>query len=203
MYNTHAMIISEHALKTQKGLLDVITFTFSTIQQALSTSPMQLDDIALNGLESKYLFGSKKAGLKYAQENIGQLFWDVQELKKKSLTNVDTITEAVRLFYEIPGLNTVKASFICQMLGFDVACLDSHNLNRLGMAQKDVTIPKSLKNEKLRMKKIKAYVALTQKQGTVYWWNSWCDYVAEKGGANKLLPTGEDVSAFHVGCVVR
>jgi len=203
MYNTHAMIISEHALKTQKGLLDVITFTFSTIQQALSTSPMQLDDIDLNGLESKYLFGSKRDGLKYAQENIGQLFWGVQELKKKSLTNVDTITEAVRLFYEIPGLNTVKASFICQMLGFDVACLDSHNLNRLGMAQKDVTIPKSLKNEKLRMKKIKAYVALTQKQGTVYWWNSWCDYVAEKGGANKLLPTGEDVSAFHVGCVVR
>ena len=31
MYNTHAIEISEHALKTPKGLLDVITFTFSTI----------------------------------------------------------------------------------------------------------------------------------------------------------------------------
>jgi hypothetical protein len=96
----------------------------------------------------------------------------------------------------------VKASFICQMLGFNVACLDVHNLNRLGLDVKDVTLPKGL-TDKTKLKKIKAYVHLTQKQGSVYWWNSWCDYVAEKGGANKLLPTGEDVSAFHVGCVIR
>ena len=88
------------------------------------------------------------------------------------------------------------------MLGFNVACIDSHNLERLGMALKDVTIPNSL-TEKTKMKKIKAYVHLTQKQGTVYWWDSWCDYVAEKGGMNKALTTGEMVSEFHVQCVIR
>jgi len=202
MYKTHAIEISEHALKTPKGLLDVITFTFSTIQQPLSTSLNQLNDIDINGIDSKYLFGSKRNGLKYARENIVKLFWDVQELKKESLTDVEIVCKAVRLFMEIPGLGCVKASFVCQMLGFNVACIDSHNLNRLGMALKDVTIPTSL-TEKTKMKKIKAYVHLTQKQGTVYWWDSWCDYVAEKGGMNKALTTGEMVSEFHVQCVIR
>jgi hypothetical protein len=202
MYDTHAMEISEHALKTPKGLLDVITFVFTTIQQPLSSCKNQLNDIDLHGTESKYLFGSKRAGLKYAMENKTRLFWKVQELQKESLENIDTVCKAVRLFMEVPGLGAVKASFVCQMLGFNVSCIDSHNLNRLGMELKDVTIPNSL-TEKTKMKKIKAYVHLTQRKGTVYWWNSWCDYVASKGGMNKTLTTGNEVSAFHVECVIR
>ena len=202
MYDTHAMEISEHALKTPKGLLDVITFVFTTIQQPLSSCKNQLNDIDLHGTESKYLFGSKRAGLKYAMENKTRLFWKVQELQKESLENIDTVCKAVRLFMEVPGLGAVKASFVCQMLGFNVSCIDSHNLNRLGMELKDVTITNSL-TEKTKMKKIKAYVHLTQRKGTVYWWNSWCDYVASKGGMNKTLTTGNEVSAFHVECVIR
>ena len=131
MYDTHAMEISEHALKTPKGLLDVITFVFTTIQQPLSSCKNQLNDIDLHGTESKYLFGSKRAGLKYAMENKTRLFWKVQELQKESLENIDTVCKAVRLFMEVPGLGAVKASFVCQMLGFNVSCIDSHNLNRL------------------------------------------------------------------------
>jgi len=202
MYDIHAMEISEHALKTPQGLLDVITFVFTTIQQPLSSCKNQLNDIDLHGTESKYLFGSKRAGLKYAMENKTRLFWKVQELQKESLENIDTVSKAVRLFMEVPGLGAVKASFVCQMLGFNVSCIDSHNLNRLGMELKDVTIPNSL-TEKTKMKKIKAYVHLTQRKGTVYWWNSWCDYVANKGGMNKTLTTGNEVSAFHVECVIR
>ena len=202
MYDIHAMEISEHALKTPKGLLDVITFVFTTIQQPLSSCKNQLNDIDLHGTDSKYLFGSKRAGLKYAIENKTRLFWKVQELQKESLENIDTVCKAVRLFMEVPGLGAVKASFVCQMLGFNVSCIDSHNLNRLGMDLKDVTIPNSL-TEKTKMKKIKAYVHLTQRKGTVYWWNSWCDYVASKGGMNKTLTTGNEVSAFHVECVIR
>ena len=202
MYDIHAMEISEHALKTPQGLLDVIKFVFTTIQQPLSSCKNQLNDIDLHGTESKYLFGSKRAGLKYAIENKTRLFWKVQELQKESLDNIDTVSKAVRLFMEVPGLGAVKASFVCQMLGFNVSCIDSHNLNRLGMELKDVTIPNSL-TEKTKMKKIKAYVHLTQRKGTVYWWNSWCDYVASKGGMNKTLTTGNEVSAFHVECVIR
>ena len=203
MYDTHAMEISEHALKTPDGLLSVIRFTLCTIQQSLYSCENQIADIEKHGFKSRFLRNKMKAkGLKYAMDNKVRLFWEVQESKKQSLTEVDTVVKAVRLFNEVPCLGMVKASFVCQMLGFNVACLDSHNLNRLGLGVKDVSLAKGL-GEKTKMKKIKAYVHLTQKQGSVYWWDSWCEYVAEKGGANKLLPTGEEVSAFHVGCVIR
>jgi hypothetical protein len=203
MYDTHAMKISEHALKTPEGLTSVIRFTLCTIQQSLYSCENQIADIEKHGFKSRFLKNKMKAkGLKYAMDNQVKLFWDVQELKKQSLTEVDTVVKAVRLFNQIPNLGMVKASFVCQMLGFNVACLDSHNLNRLGLDVKDVSLPKGL-GEKTKMKKIKAYVHLTQRKGTVYWWNSWCDYVASKGGMNKTLTTGNEVSAFHVECVIR
>jgi hypothetical protein len=203
MYNTHATIISEHALKTPQGLTSVIRFTLCTIQQSLYSCENQIADIEKNGFKSRFLKNrTKSKGLKYAMENQTKLFWAVKELKKESLNNIDTVCKAVKLFNQIPGLGMVKSAFVCQMLGFNVACLDVHNLNRLGLASKDVNLPKSL-TDKTKMKKIEKYVHLTQREGTVYWWNSWCDLIAEKGGANKLLPTGEEVSAFHVGCVIR
>ena len=202
MYDTHALEISEHGLKTPDNLIDVIRFTLCTIQQPLISCENQIADIEKNGIKSIYLFGAKRKGLKYAMDNKVQLFWDLQELKRDSLTDIDVVCKALRILMEVPCLGPVKASFVCQMLGFNVACIDSHNLNRLGMELKDVTIPKSL-TEKTKMKMIKNYVHLTQKLGTVYWWDSWCNYVAEKGGMNKALPTGEIVSEFHVQCVIR
>jgi len=42
---------------------------------------------------------------------------------------------------------------------------------------------------------------MCQEDGTKYWWDSWCDYVAGNR-ANRLLDTGDVVSKFHVDCVV-
>ncbi len=79
MYDIDCMTISEHALKTPKGLLDVIKFVFTTIQQPLSSCKNQLNDIDKHGTDSKYLFGSKIKGLEYAIENKTILFWKAQE----------------------------------------------------------------------------------------------------------------------------
>jgi hypothetical protein len=51
-----------------------------------------------------------------------------------------------------------------------------------------------------RRKKIEGYVAMTQEQGSEYWWNSWCDYVAGNQ-ANRSLDNGDIVSRYHVECV--
>jgi len=39
-------------------------------------------------------------------------------------------------------------------------------------------------------------VAISRK-GARYWWDTWCNYVADKG-TNKRLTTGDEVSAYHV-----
>ena len=79
-----------------------------------------------------------------------------------------------------------------------MACIDSHNLKRLGMSENQVKLGK-VKPE-TRRKKITEYVAMTQQEGTEYWWNTWCEYVAGNK-ANRQLDNGDIVSRYHVECV--
>jgi len=94
----------------------------------------------------------------------------------------------------------VKASFVCQMLGFNVSCIDSHNLKRLGLSANAVKVDAKLSEAK-QLRKVEAYVEMCQLEGTEYWWCSWCDYVAGNR-ANRRLTTGDAVSAYHVDCVL-
>ena len=85
MYNTHALEISEHALKTPEGLTSVIRFTLCTIQQSLYSCENQIADIEKHGFKSRFLKNKiKSKGLKYAMDNQVKLFWAVQELKKQN-----------------------------------------------------------------------------------------------------------------------
>jgi hypothetical protein len=100
---------------------------------------------------------------------------------------------------KVPNLGMVKAAFVCQMLGMNVACLDSHNIKRLGLTPSAVKVDAKLKPEKKRAK-VLAYIELCQKEGTEYWWNTWCNHVAGNS-ANRRLNSGDLVSAYHVEAV--
>jgi hypothetical protein len=82
-----------------------------------------------------------------------------------------------------------------------VACIDSHNCDRLGLSRTALKFPKGVKLETKR-KKIADYVQFTRDTGGAeYWWNTWCEYVAGNR-ANKKLTTGDEVSMFHVVAVM-
>ena len=201
MYSTHAKAIAQHGLKAPDNLVSVIRFTFCTIQQPLSGCLRQIEDIEINGIQSKYLFGSKRQGLEYAIKNKEALHKGLLKIKSQKSSDLARTIEAVYFVMQIPGLGMVKASFVLQMLGFNVACLDSHNLKRLGLDIKEMKVPNTLRPE-TKIKKITKYVKLTRIKGTEFWWDSWCHYVAGNM-ANKALTTGEAVSEFHVQCVIR
>jgi len=71
----------------------------------------------------------------------------------------------------------------------------------LGLPETALLLNKKVKPE-LRRSKIRNYVKLCRRKGAEYWWNTWCNYVAEKGGMNKSLPTGDAVSKYHVAAVI-
>ena len=121
-------------------------------------------------------------------------------IKERGTGDVDAISDGIMLLRKVPNLELVKASFVMQMLGFDVACIDSHNLTRLGLPPSAVKIGAKLKPA-TQLKKVKAYVEMCQEDGTEYWWDTWCEYVAGNR-ANRLLDTGDVVSKFHVDCVI-
>lgn len=200
MYARDCHAIANHAVASPNGLFDVIEFTLCTIQMGLSTVKQQRRDIATKGEASAFLFGSKRDGWGYARDNITSLWGEAIALRERGTSDVETVTDAVLLFMRVPGLGMVKASFVAQMLGFNVACLDTHNLRRLGLPASAMKISATLKPDTIR-RKVSAYVALCQHEGAEYWWNTWCDYVAGNK-SNRMLDTGDVVSKYHYDAVV-
>ena len=197
MYQRDCIAISNHAQSHAKGLLDVMAFTFCTIQTPLKRCLVQMQDIRANGADAAALWGAKRDGYKYAVANLQQLHADML----KHLDKGDAVG-AMLTMLNVPCLGLVKAGFVCQMFGFDVSCLDTHNLKALGLDVKDVKLDAKLSLDK-RISKVHSYIKLTRESGGAeYWWNKWCIYVAEKGGLNKGLDSGDIVSAYHVKCVI-
>ena len=108
---------------------------------------------------------------------------------------------AIDALTSVNGLGIVKPAFVVQMCGLDVACLDSHNLTRLGLSQSHFKLSKTVSHATKR-KKIAEYVEYTRETGGAeYWWNTWCNYVAGNR-ANSSLNTGDAVSKYHVTAVM-
>jgi hypothetical protein len=197
MYKRDCNAIAQHALASPDGLVDVVEFTLCSIQAGLSTIKQQRRDIKANGLQSKFLWGKKADGLDCITRN-KVWFWSYLSHKAEVGDN-EAIADAILELMKVPNLGMVKAAFVCQMLGMNVACLDSHNIKRLGLTPSAVKVDAKLKPEKKRAK-VLAYIELCQKEGTEYWWNTWCNHVAGNS-ANRRLNSGDLVSAYHVEAV--
>jgi hypothetical protein len=195
MYDRDMPLMRAHALASPDGLVDVIAFVLATIQQPLQSVANQMADIRTHGAKSKYLFGSKRIGLAYAIEHKHVLFAAVRKAAE-----IGDVIGAVDVLSNVPGLGIVKASFVAQICGMETACLDTHNLKRLGLAETAFKLDKGVKPETKR-KKITRYVGLcSETGGSRHWWDIWCETVAGNR-ANRSLTTADAVSAYHVQCI--
>ena len=189
MYAEHMPRIAAHGLASPSGLVDVVAFVLCTIQQPFSQMAKQMALVREHGEHAVCLFGSKRDGYRYVVEHASVLHAAIVEAKRTS-----DVIAAVDVLSLIPGLGVVKAGFVAQCLGFEVACLDTHNLRRLGLPIDALKLSKSLKPD-TRRAKIVAYVDLCKRTGGAqYWWNTWCAYVV--GRRNKFASAME-VSAFQ------
>jgi len=201
MYQRDCNEIAQHAMASPAGLYDVIEFTLCTINMPLSRVIQQRVSIKAEGIQSKWVSSTKAQGIEYAKSNIFHLHEAINAIAQRyGKDTIDGAQEAVDLFVAIPSIGMVKAGFIAQMCGFEVACLDRHNVRMLGLSETALLLNKKVKPE-LRRAKIRDYVKLCRRKGAEYWWNTWCNYVADKGGMNKSLPTGDAVSKYHVDAI--
>jgi len=169
----------------------------------LSRVIQQRVSIKAEGIHSKWVSNTKAQGIEYAKANAQRLHEEINAIAQQyGKDTIDGAQEAVDLFVSIPSIGMVKAGFIAQMCGFEVACLDRHNIRMLGLSETALLLNKKVKPE-LRKRKIRDYVKLCRRKGAEYWWNTWCNYVADKGGMNKSLPTGDVVSKYHVTAIME
>jgi len=197
MYKRDNKEIAKFALKNPDNLVRVATFVLTTIQAGLATTHNQMLDIDKHGADSKYLWGNKRQGYEYLQKHKQVLYGAV-----KAAVKANDAVGAIDVLTNVPNLGIVKAAFVVQMVGLDVACIDSHNCDRLGLPRTALKFSKKVKPE-VKRKKIADYVQFTRDTGgSEYWWNTWCEYVAGNR-ANKQLDTGSKVSKYHVTAVMQ
>jgi len=195
MYKRDNKKIAKFILKNPDNTVTGITFVLGTIQNALSNVGRFMDGVANEGATS-IAMTMKRNGYLYAVEHKHVL----HQALKVAVKHNDPVG-AIDVLTNVPNLGIVKAAFVAQLVGLDVACLDSHNLDRLGLDRAALKFAKTVKPE-TKLKKIQNYVRLTQETGgSEYWWDTWCDYVAGNRG-NKKLTTGDAVSAYHATCII-
>lgn len=105
---------------------------------------------------------------------------------------------------EVPGLGIVKSAFVAQMLGHNVACFDSRNLDTLEWGGRPFREFKRIGGKcvvkrETRERRIAEYVKMTiETGGAAHWWDHWCNGIAPSMGL-----TGDDVSRLHHTIITR
>ena len=213
MYNRDVNeIMSFVKWRGPEAMTNVGVFVLLTIQAGLSTVKGSMEKVRYHGLDWDYdidkpmancLWGKKWDGLEYLTDNAEYLYSKMYHIADtKGFQSLDACSDVVQLFMAVPNMGMVKAGFFAQCLGFNVACIDSHNITRLGIPASLVKTPPAGMKPATVCKKVEAYVALTQVKGSMYWWNTWCEHVAGNR-ANRALDTGDVVSRFHVECITH
>lgn len=165
------------------GLVHVGAFVLATIRVPFSRVAPQVQHIKEWGIQSPHLWGWKSEGYRHLQANRLPLY-------QKLVTQPVGRSEALLEVSKTPGLGLVKAGFLLQCLGYETACMDSHNIKRYGLD------PKAFRGKPTE-EKVYAYLATCDKLGTSEaHWNDWCAYVGDTA-RNRVLGGADGVSAYH------
>lgn len=185
MYDREIKLINQHVVNSgPQGLVDVFSTVIATIRTRFSSVVSLSEDIRVNKHNAKALWSHKKnsyAGIVDAKE---QLYSALVESKIPE-------KEAIEMLLKIKGLGIAKASFGLQMLGYNTACLDVHNLKKLGYSSSYFA----------NSKRVEEYLKVVQEKGTEYWWNSWCELIPSTTANHKHFKTADEVSFTHTVAV--
>lgn len=181
MYANHVPLLSDHG-RTGDGVADLVTFALLSIRQPFTLIPRQFRDVRKRGAKSQWLFGFKLPGYIYVKAHGAILASD--------LNSTPDAVDAIEILTRVPGLGIVKAAFVAQMLGYDVACFDSRNAKVLGLGSR----PFRTDGKPPLRRRVVSYVAMTRDTGGAeYWWDNWCERVAVDRGRTPM-----QISAMHL-----
>ena len=188
MYDDHVPQINAGMRADPETFGRGVMFAICSIRQPIDRVPALLKDIDLNGELSTSLNPYMKfEGWRFLQGHTSALWRDVCAM--------ETRDALVRLLC-VPSLGIVKSAFVLQFLGHDIACLDTHNLRKLGLDYRAFRVDGNGKAGRppVSSKKIDRYLKLAARKGSARkFWDNWCN---ERAPAYAM--TGEEISALHL-----
>ena len=188
MYETHVPYIASAMRQDADAFARGVTFALLSIQQMFVTVPKAMVDVEQNDTASRFLFGSKAGAYHFLMEHKVGLH--------AACVAATSPAEVIATVATIPGIGIVKAAFVAQLMGHDVACLDTRNIQREKRNPREYRSRKDCSPRKFA-KDIERYVRDTGGKAREYW-DTWCTDVAKTYGMTPLA-----VSKLHLDCVVR
>lgn len=182
MYSSHVPKIAK-AMKADCDLFKhALLFVTCSIRQQIVTVPDQLEAIDRGDLSP--LWGFKMATYNHLEEHGASLWRNVRE--------ADLYT-ALYHMTRVPGLGIVKGAFACQLMGHDIACMDSRNVKRLGAKPREWRTD----GKAVTPKRLRAYLRRYSGQGRgKLFWDAWCNDV----GLTYGIPANT-ISAMHLTAI--
>ena len=188
MYETHVPYIASAMRQDADAFARGVTFALLSIQQMFVTVPKAMVDVEQNDTASRFLFGFKAGAYHFLMEHKVGLH--------AACVAATSPAEVIATVATIPGIGIVKAAFVAQLMGHDVACLDTRNIQREKRNPREYRSRKDCSPRKFA-KDIERYVRDTGGKAREYW-DTWCTDVAKTYGMTPLA-----VSKLHLDCVVR
>ena len=155
-----------------------------------------VSSVETEGKASRWPSAAQWRGIDWLDSGKGQALWAL-------LCHNDPVRRdakgALALATQCPALGLAKGGFLCQMVGIDVGCLDTHNIDKYAISRDAIRLRKE-GAAATKARAIGAYVDLCQRLGgSAYLWGAWCEYVADL--YPDVYSSGRDVSARHIAYV--
>lgn len=184
MYAEHCPAISNGMQSDPEIFKRGCVFVILSIRQIIDRVPGQMDEVDELRSQAPCLFGWKRSAYQHIQLNGARL--------QKTLNATQDPAGAIRALLEVPGLGIVKAAFVAQLFGFDIACIDSRNAEREGRKQRAFEYDKSRPAGARLDRLLALYLSATHGRAQEYW-DAWCAFVGPGYGM-----TAEECSALHL-----
>jgi len=193
-FHADAYAINAACARNPNAIVGAGLLTLLSIRQPFHRVKADFATVQREGVDARPLFGWKRAGFQFLLDNKESLYDAANRARGKD--DSDSLETLILSFLAAPGLGLAKASFLAQLTTGRGACLDSHNLERLGLNEAAFKLPKKLLPRSI-LAKLRAYNEAWQSQGdSAFWWNTWCDHVAAKYPTRFV--SGAEVSRVHL-----
>lgn len=187
MYAQHVPLIAAYMRSSPRAFVRGAMFAVLSARMPFIRVPSQLERLEKVGEKSPDLFSWKLNAYRYIKRHAKQLLADCSQ---------DDTRAALAAICKVPGMGLVKGGFVLQLMGHDVACLDTRNI------QREERNPRAYRSDGAKHKTTKAFQRkldryLADVGGKAqHYWDVWCCYVGEQ---YKL--TGHECSAIHLSII--
>lgn len=187
MYREHVPVIAACMRESAEGFKRGVLFALLSIRQPITYVRPMLAQVDEERAEASCLLGFKRQAYRQLELE-GARFW---EALRGEYEPRRVIIELQRMH----GLGIVKAGFVAQLMGCDVACLDSRNNDRDARPRRAYDYVKARTKPEALARKVDRYLGETQGRAEEYW-DAWCADVAQ---VYDMTP--EAISELHLDIV--